>query len=282
VAEALTNIKNDAILANLHSNIRQQYIQAYKDTNKTAIAVYGVLASLIDGSAKSDQAWFKKISKQYKIPVLTQLTIASLLNENKGCVEQMFFYNDADGRDSYYNFVNTFKNNQAWKVEDKGSYVLIKSASGNNVEIYANKPEFEYNGQEAIKEYFKLNKINPSVMIHRGHSFHTVTTLQHVDEHVKLLFVGSCGGFYKLANAVDNAPDAHIIATKQIGTKSVNDPMIFTLNENIRNDKPIIWKDFWDSMRLKIGGNPMFADYVPPYQNLKSLFSRAYYQILGI
>ncbi len=282
VAEALTNIKNDAILANLHSSIRQQYIQAYKDTNKTAIAVYGVLASLIDGGAKSDQAWFKKISRQYKIPVLTQLTIASLLNENKGCVEQMFFYNDADGRDSYYNFVNTFKNNQAWKVEDKGSYVLIKSSSGNNVEIYANKPEFEYNGQEAIKEYFKLNKINPSVMIHRGHSFHTVTTLQHVDEHVKLLFVGSCGGFYKLANAVDNAPDAHIIATKQIGTKSVNDPMIFTLNENIRNDKPIIWKDFWDSMRLKIGGNPMFADYVPPYQNLKSLFSRAYYQILGI
>ena len=282
IAETLNNIRNKQMLAVLHSEVKKQFLIADKDSNNIAIALYGVLASLIDGNAVVDVAWFDKISKQIRIPALNQMPIKVLLGEQNKCVQQMYFYNDADGRDSYNNFLNTFKVFPTWKVEDKGSYVLIKSIEGNAVEIYANKPEYETNGQDAVTEYLRINNVVPSVMIHRGHSFHTASTLQRIDSRIKLLLVGSCGGFYKLSNAIDNAPEAHIIATKQIGTKTVNDPILLSLDESIRTGKNIVWKDFWEMMRQKIGSNPHFTDYIPPHQNLKSLFSKAYFSILGV
>ncbi len=282
VAEALNNIRNKTVLAILHTEVKNQFIKAEQSENNITMALYGVLASLIDGNAVVELDWFNKLSKQIRIPAVTQLPAKILLGEQQKCVQQMYFYNDADGRDSYNNFLNTFKVFPSWKVEDKGSFVVIRSVEGNDVEIYANKPEYETNGQEAVATYLRNNSINPSVMIHRGHSFHTASTLQHVDERIKLLLVGSCGGFYKLSNAIGNAPEAHIIATKQIGTKTVNDPILLSLNESIRTGKNIVWKDFWEMMKQKLGNNPHFTDYIPPHQNLKSLFSKAYFSILGV
>ncbi len=282
IAETLNNIRDKQLLAVLHTEVKNQFLIADKDSNNLTIALYGVLASLIDGNAVVDVTWFDRLSKQIRIPALNQMPINTLLGEQNKCVQQMYFYNDADGRDSYNNFLNTFKILPTWKIEDKGTYVVIKSVEGNAVEIYANKPEYETNGQDAVTEYLRLNNTTPNVIIHRGHSFHTASTLQHVDSKIKLLLVGSCGGFYKLSNAIDNAPEAHIIATKQIGTKTVNDPILLSLVESIRTGKNIVWKDFWEMMKQKIGSNPHFTDYIPPHQNLKSLFSKAYFSILGV
>lgn len=282
IAEAIASIKNPNLLAIIHSQIKAEYQNAEKNGNNTLLALYGVLASLVDGHALVDKDWFNTLSKQIKLPAVSQLPAKSLIAEEQRCIEQMYFYNDIDGRESFSNFLSTFKVLPTWKVEDRGSYVLVKSTEGNVVEIYANKPEYETNGQDAINDYFKENKIYPMVVIHRGHSFHTAATLEKIDEHVKLLLVGSCGGFYKLSEAIDNAPYAHIISTKQIGTKNINDPVLLSLNEYIRTGKNIVWKDFWEQMRQKLGSNPYFADYIPPHQNLKSLFSRAYFSLLGV
>lgn len=282
IAEAINNVKDRSALLVLHQQIKNEYQKAERDSNNILLAVYGVLASLVDGNAVTENAWFNALSKQIKLPAVSQLPAKNLISEKEKCVEQMYFYNDVDGRESFNNFINTFKVLPPWRIEDRGSFVIVKSIEGNSVEIYANKPEYETNGQDAINDLLKANGLKPTVVIHRGHSFHTNATLQNVDEHVKLLLVGSCGGFYKLSSAIDNAPEAHIIATKQIGTKNVNDPILLSLNEFIRNGKNIVWKDFWEQMRQKIGTNPHFADYVPPHQNLKSLFSRAYFTLLGV
>jgi hypothetical protein len=194
----------------------------------------------------------------------------------------MYFYNDDDGRSSYINFVNTYKNQPTWGVEDRNSYIHIFSKQGAHIEIFANKPEFEENGISAISAYFKEKDYNATVVVHRWHSFHTESTLEKVPASAKLIFVGSCGGFYKLPIALENAPEAHIISTKQIGTKTVNDVMIYALNENIRNGKDIVWNDFWDKMRDRLGNNPYFGDYIPPNKNLGAIFIRAYYKILGV
>lgn len=282
IAETLNSIKDRDLLTVIHSRIKAEYLRAEQDSNNIVLALYSVLASLVDGHAVVENSWFNMLSKQIKLPAVALLPNKNLMEENQDCIEQMYFYNDVDGRESFVNFLNTFKVLPTWQTEDKGSYVIVRSVEGNKVEIYANKPEYESNGQDAIAEYFKANNLYPIVVIHRGHSFHTASTLQNVDERVKLLLVGSCGGFYKLSNAIDNAPDAHIIATKQIGTKTVNDPILLSLNELIRTGRNIVWKDFWEQMRQKIGSNPHFADYVPPHQNLKSLFSRAYFSLLGV
>lgn len=282
IAETLQNIHHADLLKVLHTEIKRQFIKAEKDNNKTATALYGVLASLVDGNAVTDKAWFRKLSQQIKIPAVTSLSSTVLMGAQDKCVAQMYFYNDPDGRDSYNNFINTYKVLPNWKIEDRSSFVVVKSVEGNAVEILANKPEYETNGQEAVADYMRKANALPSILIHRGHSFHTASTMHHVKSNVKLLIVGSCGGFYKLAEAIDNAPEAHIIATKQIGTKTVNDPILLAVSESIRNGRNIVWKDFWDGMKQKLGNNPHFTDYIPPHQNLKSVFSKAYFSLLGV
>ena len=194
----------------------------------------------------------------------------------------MYFYNDDDGRSSFINFMNTYKNQQLWKIEDRNSFVRIYASENRNVEILANKPEYESNGISSISAYLQQNNLQPTVVVHRGHSFHTESTLEKVPSTAKLIFVGSCGGFYKQSAAIENAPDAHIISTKQIGTKGINDVLLFALNENIREGRDINWNEFWDKMQVKFANNNYFSDYVPPHKNLESIYIKAYYSLLGI
>ncbi len=282
IAESVSNINDDQLLTILQSNIKKEYERVKADSNQIGISVYGVLSSVISGNARTENTWYKKVSQQFKILPVASLSSSSLFNSEKNCIEQVYFYNDDDGRSSYINFINTYKNQPAWTVEDRNSYVHIFSKQGLPVEIFANKPEFEENGTSAISAYFKEKNITPTVVVHRGHSFHTESTLEKVPASAKLIFVGSCGGFYKLPVALENAPEAHIISTKQIGTKTVNDAMIYALNENIRNGKDIVWNEFWEKMRDKLGGNQYFGDYIPPNKNLGAIFIRAYYKILGV
>lgn len=281
VAEAITNITDLQLLTTLQQTIKTEYERVKNDSDQIGISIYGVLSSMISGTARTESKWYRTVSKQFMISPVTSLPSAVLFIANS-CTEQMYFYNDDDGRSSFINFMNTYKSQSNWKIEDRNSYVRIYSQNGMDVQIFANKPEFEENGISAIDEYLKERNLQPTVIVHRGHSFHTEATLEKIPASAKLVFVGSCGGFYKISIALENAPDAHIISTKQVGTKTVNDAMLLALNENIRTGKDIVWSDFWDKMREKLGSNQYFSDYVPPNKNLESIFIRAYYKILGV
>ena len=282
IAESVSNITDEQLLTILQANIKDEYNRVLKDSNQIGISIYGVLSSIISGNARTETAWYKKVSQQFRIMPVASLASSLLFTKGNPCIEQMYFYNDDDGRSSYINFINTYKSQSAWAIEDRNSYVRIYSQQGKRVEIFANKPEFEENGISAIDAYLKEKSYTPTVIVHRGHSFHTESTLEKVPASARLIFVGSCGGFYKLSEALKNAPDAHIISTKQVGTKTVNDAMILALNENIRNGKDIVWNDFWEKMRDKLANNQYFGDYVPPNKNLGAIFIRAYYKILGV
>ena len=282
VAEAISNLKDVTLLSILQEGIMKEYERVKTSKDQIGVAIYGVLASMVSGNATVDGAWYKKVSQQFKISPATMLSSATLFSEGPGCTEQMYFYNDDDGRSSFINFMNSYKNQNAWAVEDRNSYVRIYSRQQKTVEIFANKPGSEENGIKAIGDYLKENKLVPTVIVHRGHSFHTESTLERIPLSTKLLFIGSCGGFYKIPIALENAPDAHIISTKQVGTKTVNDIMLYALNERIRNGKDIDWNEFWDRMHDKLGNNQYFGDYVSPNKNLEAIFIRAYYKILGV
>jgi hypothetical protein len=281
IAEAITNLCNTEILSILQENIKTEYERVLKANDQMGISIYGVLSSAISGNAKVETNWYKKISKQFKISPVSSLT-ANALFENEKCIEQMYFYNDDDGRSSFLNFMNTYKNQPTWVVEDHNSYVRIYSTVGKLLEIFANKPEYDEAGMSAISSYLAEKNLSATVIVHRGHSFHTESTLEKVPPTAKLIFVGSCGGFYKIPIALENAPEAHIIATKQVGTKTVNDVMLYALNENIRSGKDIVWNDFWEKIREKLGANQYFSDYIPPNKNLEAIFIRAYYKTLGV
>lgn len=282
VAEALSNLDDIELLASLQTGVRKEYERVTAANDKIGISIYGVLSSIISGNAKTEMSWYRTIAQQFRIAPVSTLYSSTLFNSAGACIEQMYFYNDDDGRSSFINFMNTYKGQPGWAFEDKYNFVRIYSTKDNKVEILANKPEYDENGISAIKAYLKERNLSPTVIVHRGHSFHTESTLQKVPESAKLVFVGSCGGFYKISIALENAPEAHIISTKQIGTKTVNDAVIFSLNENIRLGKDIVWNDFWDKMREKLVHNQYFADYIPPNKNLEATFIKAYYKILGV
>ncbi|MBL0309097.1 MAG: hypothetical protein IPP77_05290 [Bacteroidetes bacterium] len=282
VVEAITNMTDSKLLALLQTNIKKEYERVKASDDQIGISLYGVLSSMISGNAQVEEGWYKKVSRQFKITPVSSLRSSELFDTTDVCVEQMYFYNDADGKGSYINFLNTYRSESNWGFEDKGPYVRIYSKKGLKVEIFANKPELEVEGVTAINNYFKEKYLLPVVVVHRGHSVYTESTLEKIPPSSKLIFVGSCGGFYKISIALKNAPDAHIIATKQIGTKALNDAMLYALNENIRKGNDIEWNDFWDKMRSRFGNNQYFSDYIPPNKNLESIFIRAYYKILGV
>lgn len=282
VAEAVSNLTNVPVLTSIQSTIKREYERVTSANDQIGISIYGVLSSIVSGNAKTEANWFRKISKQFSIAPVSSLALASLFNSGGTCVEQMYFYNDDDGRSSFINFMNTYKNQPAWNIEDRNSYVRISSTNGKPIEILANKPEYEENGVNAIAAYLQSKGETPTIVVHRGHSFHTESTLEKIPGSAKLIFVGSCGGFYKISIALENAPEAHIISTKQIGTKSVNDAMLYALNETVRQGRDIVWNEFWDKMREKFTNNQYFSDYIPPHKNLESTFIRAYYKILGV
>ncbi len=280
VAETVANTSNNVVLQVLQNTIKASYSNLEMAHDYNGMAIYGILAALFKDKAVTDRKWFAIMAKKYRVGSLTTLSNATLMNQ-KVFVERMYFYDDQDGRDSYKNFITTFSASPNWKIDQYFSYVRISSINGKKVEIYANKPELEESGDREISTIIKDNNYSIGGVVHRGHSFHADATLARVPSSARFLFVGSCGGFYKINIALRKAPDAHVISTRQIGVKEINDPIIFNFNEYVRQGKDINWKTFWDEMNVKLGRNSLFNDYVPPHKNLESLFVRAYYQIMN-
>jgi hypothetical protein len=280
VAETVANTTTPSSLQIIQSAIKQQYLHLDSVHDYHGMAIYGILASMCRDKAVTDKRWFSIIAKKYKIGALTTLANSSI-NDQPVFVERVYFYNDEDGRDSYQNFVKTYTNNANWKIDQYYSYIRVSSLSTNKIEIYANKPELEESGDKEIAKIITQSNYLVRCVVHRGHSFHTEATLNRVPASARFIFVGSCGGFYKINIALRKAPDAHIVSTRQVGVKQLNDPIMYAFNEYVRQGRDINWRIFWEEMRQRLGSNSLFYDYVPPHKNLESLFLRVYYQIMG-
>ena len=280
VAETITNTSNAQVLQILQNTIKASYLHLELIHDYNGMAIYGILSALFKEKAVTDKKWFAVMAKKYKTGSLTTLSNAVLMSQNV-FVERMYFYDDQDGRDSYKNFLSTFSASPDWKIDEYFSYVKVTSVNGKKIVIYANKPELEESGDREILNIIRDNNYTVGGVVHRGHSFHTEATLTRVPASARFIFVGSCGGFYKINTALRKAPDAQIISSRQVGVKEINDPIIFSFNEYVRQGKDINWKVFWDEMYAKLGKNKLFNDYVPPHKNLESLFVRAYYQIMA-
>jgi hypothetical protein len=281
ISEAIANITNPEILFLIQKQIKKDYESCEAANNTQCIASYGILAGLCKDKAVYDPAWFNLMAKKYPAGNLATLKIESL-QQNGKIIERMFFYDDDDGSESYVSFLSVFKNNPNWQIDEYFNYTKISSTNGIPISIFANKPSFEESGDQAIKKIFSDNQWEPSILIHRGHSFHTQKSLENLPDKTKLLFVGSCGGFYKATSALKNATDAQIIATKQIGTKLINDPILFAINDELRKGIDIQWPTFWNKIKVQLGGYSLFHDYVPPHKNIEALFQNAYYKTLGL
>lgn len=194
-------------------------------------------------------------------------------------IQQHFFFDDPDGNASYNTFVETFRTGN-WVIADKGTYLIIKSARGKKVEIYLNKPSYEYQGQKDIRNHFIETKRWPDVVVHRGHSYFANTAIESLTPNAEIVFLGSCGGYNNINQVLNYAPDAQIISSKQIGTMWVNNKLCYLLNETIRKGEDIVWEQLWEQVDRALGNgstaDQRFNDYIPPHKNMGALLIKTY------
>ncbi|HAK10800.1 MAG TPA: hypothetical protein DCO78_01470 [Chitinophagaceae bacterium] len=93
-----------------------------------------------------------------------------------------------------------------------------------------------------------------------------------------MAILGSCGGHKNLSEVIYRSPDAQVIATKQIGSKLVNEPLLRMFNDAMLFGTGVQWKPFWQNLGNKLNKDAKaagyFKDYIPPYQNMGMLLLR--------
>lgn len=263
-------------------NVQANYDRNREAQNKKGIAVYNILNKLFLSADSSNQV---NLTSELGIPPVYNIPNASLKNANGEIVAQVYFYGDQDGRNIFNGFVNMFGGGN-WKVDGSNKqWVVIRSAKGEPVSIYANRPGDENKGeddaaQRALGDYLEENNLQPSVTIHRGHSYYAQTTIDYMAPSSKIVFMGSCGGFNLIDSILQKCDDAHIIASKQIGKTSINKPFFSLLTEKLRTGQDIDWIPFWADFkkRANVSG---FEDYIPPYKNLGAIYIKAFRKETG-
>lgn len=261
------------ILDEVQSNINKQT----KADNKRGLAIYDLLNTIflsLDSTGNTD------LSTKFGIPPIYTVANNSLKNKAGKIIIQQFFYGDPDGVNSFNQFRASY-NAPGWKMVNKKDWIEVSSTKGVPVVIYANKPLDEKEGldeeaQEALDSYLADNDVTPTIVIHRGHSYHVSSTIAQLFPTSKVVFLGSCGGYQNVNGVLNISPYAHIIASKQVGSGTVNGPMIMSITETLRQGKDLNWPEMWKSFGKKLKNNNLFEDYVPPYRNLGALFIMAY------
>jgi hypothetical protein len=282
VADAFGSINDPQLISFLKEEVKHNYERVYKANNvasKKGLKIYGLLATIFNSADDASQLSNELLS----IPPITFVPNDALRNEKNEIVVQTFFYGDEDGKSSFESFKSNFPTKN-WKKAENKYWVTYKSTGSNPVVVYANIPLTEPKDEEAqnkLQEHLLNQGITPTMVIHRGHSYHLQGSLKNLSPDVKVVMLGSCGGYHNLANVLDKSPDAHIISSKQTGARSVNEPIIRELFAQLTAGKDINWLSSWTALqqyfsKRSSAERELFNDYIPPNRNLGAIFIKAY------
>ncbi len=261
---------------------RYNYDKNLAAANQRGSVMYNLLYKLFLSADSSNNV---NLSDEFGIPPVYNVAYSSLADSSERVVMQVFFYGDEDGTNIYQGFLRQFGSSN-WKITYASQWVQIASTRGKPILIFANKPLPEETGkdeeaQDALSEYLAQKGMEPSVIIHRGHSYYAASTIEHILPSAKIVFMGSCGGYHLIHDVLQHSPDAHIIASKQIGKTVINQPFFNLLMEKMRNGSNIDWIPFWSEFKRTAGSVEGFEDYIPPHKNLGAIFIKAYNRSMG-
>jgi hypothetical protein len=279
IADAFISFSKDPFFNELVKNELSDGVKKSKKYNLyQSQRLYSILLRIYD-LVNNDQPG-NDITANYK-----NIPYSSLKDKQGNITTMLLFYGDEDGKTSFKSFMNIFKDKDQWKIESNDSWVAITSIQNNSIRLFANQPLSNDDGnditvQEALQAYLEKNSIEPTILIHRGHSYHLPNTLKYLQPYTKLAMLGSCGGYKNMQKIMDINPDVHIIASKQTGTMTVNDPLLKQLYTYLQDGKNLDWVNFWGQLSESFKKDPaatkLFEEYIPPYKNLSSFVVRLY------
>ncbi|MCS3796797.1 hypothetical protein [Niastella sp. OAS944] len=291
VADSYSSImdKNKELAAFIVNEVNVSYTKNVQDNNKRGTVIYNLLRILFESADTTKKV---NLSELLGIPSIYGKEYKSLTDDSGRVIQQVFFYGDEDkdGQNSYVSFMANFRSKPGWRIDErKSEWTTIMSTKGKPVWIFANKPLYgeddpDDKAQNHLIQYMQESGLTPTIVIHRGHSYHLATTLHKLPESARIVVLGSCGGYNNLNDVLTACPDAHIISSKQVGTMSVNDPIIGSLNDKLLAGKDIDWISTWRELSKKFAtgaAKEKFDDYIPPYKNLGAIFIKAYRKSMG-
>jgi hypothetical protein len=296
VADSYSSIfeKNPALARFILGEVKWNYDKNVAAADKKGIIIYNLLQILFESA---DTASNTDLSAKLGIPPIYTVDHSSLVDDSGRVIQQAFFYGDKDkdGQNSYADFMSLFRakprtranphTQPEWKITENPQWVTISSILGKPVLIFANKPllgddDPDDKAQKALGQYLEDHNLKPTIVIHRGHSYHVKSTIDQMPPTARIVVLGSCGGYNNLSEVLKISEDAHIISSKQVGTKTVNEPILQAINNTLLSGKDIEWLPMWKELSASFQKDPAakekFDDYIPPYKNLGAIFIKAY------
>ena len=283
IAETIKPLANEML-----NNVRNNYERNVQQNDKRGMVMYNLLDKLFLSADSTNNI---DLSKELGIPPVYSISYRSLANDSGQVIMQVFFYGDKDkdGQNSFVNFMNMFKGRSEWKISANDNWVTISSVKGKPISIFANRPLLGENdpdeaAQNKLIEFLAEKKLKPTIVIHRGHSYHVNSTISKLPASAQIVVLGSCGGYNNLNEVLTICENAHIISSKQVGTKSVNEPILQAINSTLLAGKNIDWISMWKDLSSRFqdaASKEKFDDYIPPYKNLGAIFIKAYKKAMG-
>jgi hypothetical protein len=292
VADSYSSIfeKNPVLARFILGEVKWNYDKNVAAGNKKGIVIYNLLQTLFESADTANKI---DVSAKLGIPPIYTVDHNSLTDDSGRVVQQVFFYGDKDkdGQLSYADFMSLFKPKlhakPEWKITENPQWVSITSIRGKPVLIFANKPllgddDPDAKAQKDLSDYLYDHNLKPTIVIHRGHSYHVKYTIEQMPATARIVVLGSCGGYNNLSEVLKISEDAHIISSKQVGTKTVNEPILQAINNTLVAGKDIEWLPMWRELEAGFqrqkdpGAKEKFDDYIPPYKNLGAIFIKAY------
>ncbi len=282
VADSYSSIKDPGLLKTILQNVKDNEQKSIADGNTKGRIIYGLLKTIFE-SANDPSI---DLTNEIGIPSIYSVADSVLADDSGRIIQQVFFYGDADGKKYFPDFVGSFSPKD-WKVTMQKEWVEIKSIRGKKVWIFANRPldndtNLDDSAQIHLNRYLYKNDLEPSVVIHRGHSYWLPRTISRMPNTAKIIVLGSCGGYKNLNEILDICPDAHIISTKEIGKGDINKPILNYLNQNLISGDRLVWQDMWYTLSKYFAADTnkdvrdSWDNYIPPYKNLGAIFIKAY------
>lgn len=280
IADSFGSINDPDLLEYLRGQVLENYERTYRENDRRGLTIYFLLHTLCSTVINPDYN-NEELQNQLKVPPITYVPYQRLTDSTGTIVEQVFFYGDEDGKTSFASFQGIFKADE-WKTEKNDKWIQISSIKGKPITIYANLPleePMDEDAQKSLCAYLDKGNIKPSIIVHRGHSYHLPTTLSHISMANRIIILGSCGGYHNLSTILGQSEDAHIISSKQTGSMQVNDPILRDIQQLLINGKDINWLSLWDGLSAEMNTpklQDLFNDYVPPHKNMGALFLKAF------
>lgn len=263
---------NGLVSAELRGNLNR----CIAERNYFGIKLYSTLQKVF--------AWGKERNGVNKLWALLGnyelLKRTALESKDKEIVELVLFYGDEDGKASFNSFLKLYTDTSAWKITRNANWVSLRSAAGHPVVMYANLPldseeEMDLRAQDSLVDFLQQQSLQPSVLIHRGHSYHLDKTLKRLTPSVKLAVLGSCGSYNHAIGMASISPDVQVIGSKKTGAMSINDPLIHVINETLLEERDLVWTEIWGKLSARFSRDELttslFGEYFSPDNNL-SLF----------